>query len=327
MDSTTYRKNFRDIVRGYSPAQFGEQEVCIKHLTPHDQVEIEEIEEKYRFDAERRGVPTEEEMLLFLDKEGDWTSEDEESVKREKAFLDSLISAKAKIVLPSHMARQDELINESREKIYQKEAEKSELLGNTCEKYAKERTNDYYIIKSFYKDPSFTEVLFKEAEFDSLDAIQLRGIVALYNESFMSLGEDSIQHLVLQDFYNAYIGFTDDSMQFFGKPFCELTYCQIKLLVYSKIFRNIFENHDNIPEKIKKDPKALMDYASTSKEEKEKLQGKFDESDGSTIVGATQEDYQQLGLGAPGGVDLHEEAKKKGGSLSMDDLMKLSGVG
>jgi hypothetical protein len=327
VDSTTYRKNFRDIVRGYSSAQFGEREVYIKHLTPHDQVEIEEIEKKYHNDAARRGVPTEEDMLLFLNEEGDWTSEDDESIKKEKAFLENLLTAKVKIVLPSHMAKQDELIKESREKIYKKESERIELLGNTCERYAKERTNDYYIIRSFYKNDSLSKVLFKEKQFDSLDAIELRGIIALYNESFTAISEDSIQYLVLQDFYNAYISFTDDSMQFFGRPFCELTYCQIKLLVYSKIFKNIFENNDNIPEKIKKDPKALMDFASTSKEEKEKIQGKFDESDGSTLVGATQEDYQQLGLGAPGGVDLHEEAKKKGGSLSMDDLMKLSGVG
>ena len=36
-----------DIVRGYSTTLFEDKEVYIKHLTPHDQVELEEIEERY----------------------------------------------------------------------------------------------------------------------------------------------------------------------------------------------------------------------------------------------------------------------------------------
>jgi hypothetical protein len=326
VDATAYRKNFRDIVRGYSSSDYGGKTVYIKHLTPHDQVEIEEIEKNYHDRALKRGVPTEEDMLTLLKKEGDWTDEEETRIEQKKAFLQGLLSAKLKIVLPSHMEAQDKLIAKAREEIQAKELEKVELIGNTCEKYAKDRTNDFYIIKSFFRDQDLRKPLFKEEEFDVLSAIDLRKIIALYNTSFSSINEDSIQHLILQDFYTAYLGFTEDSMQFYGKPFCELTYVQIKLIVYSRIFKNIFEVEDNIPEKIKKDPQALMDYATSNNDNKEKFQSKFAESDGSTIVGATKEDYQQLGLGAPGSVDLHEEAKKKGGTLSMQDLMKLSGV-
>ena len=70
-----------------------------------------------------------------------------------------------------------------------------------------------------------------------------------------------------------------------------------------------------------------MDFASTAHDERDKIKEKIEGSSGSTIVGATQKDYQELGLGTPAGsVDLHEEARKKGGTLSMQDLMKLSGV-
>ena len=66
-----------------------------------------------------------------------------------------------------------------------------------------------------------------------------------------------------------------------------------------------------------------MDYGSISDEEKEKMKEKFNEGDGSTLVGASDEDYEYLGLRKPdSGISLHEEAKKKGGSLSMQDLMK-----
>jgi len=326
VEKVSYRKNFRDIVRGYSSSNYKGQSVYIKHLTPHDQIEIEEIEENYYNKAVKRGVPTREEMLSLLREEGDWTDAEEAGLEKERVFLKNLIEAKSKIVLPSHLASQDKLITESREKIQKKEQEKEALLGNTCEKYALERTNDYYIIKSFFKDSDLVRPLFLEKEFDYLTSSEVHKVVLIYNQVFSTINEENIQHLILQDFFTAYLGFTEDSMQFFGKPFCELTYCQIKLIVYSKIFKNIFESEENIPEKIRKDPQALMDYASTAKEEKEKLQDKFSQSDGSTLVGATRQDYQELGLGSPGSVDLHEEAKKKGGTLSMQDLMKLSGV-
>ena len=92
-------------------------------------------------------------------------------------------------------------------------------------------------------------------------------------------------------------------------------------------YTSLFDNNTNIPDKIRKDPKALLDFGSISEEEKEKFRSKFDSGSGSTIVGAKEEDYEYLGISKPMvGKSLHEEAKKKGGSLSMQDMMKLSGV-
>lgn len=325
--ATSYRRSFRDIARGYSTAKLEGQEVYVKHLSPHDQVEIEEIQEGYHQSALERGVQTREQMLKILRDEGDWTREDERQIEEEERFLASLVSAKSKIVLPSHVSRQNELIKESQAKLNFKLKQKEDLLSTTCESYAQGRTNDYYIIKSYYKTADLTEPLFNEAQFDRLDASVLNAIIEIYNKIFKNLSEDYIQHMTLEPFFSPYLGFTDDSMQFFGKPFVDLSHCQIKLIVYSKLFKNIFENTPDIPEKILQDPKALMEFASTATDERDKIKEKFKESSGSTIVGATQEDYQELGLGTPAGsVDLHEEARKKGGTLSMQDLMKLSGV-
>ena len=60
---------------------------------------------------------------------------------------------------------------------------------------------------------------------------------------------------------------------------------------------------------------------------KDEIKKKVGESSSaSTIVGATKEDLEELGLEGQSGSTLHEEAKKKGGSLSMKDLMDLGGV-
>ena len=117
-------------------------------------------------------------------------------------------------------------------------------------------------------------------------------------------------------------------MQFYGKPFCNLTYNQIRLIVYTRVFKNIFDNNENIPDNIRKDPAKLLEFGGSSREERDKVSEKLSNGSAGTLVGATDEDYEYLGIEKPkGGISLHEEAKKKGGTLNMEDLMKLHGVG
>lgn len=327
MDTVRRRKIFRDVVRGYSTATLDNEFVYIKHLTPHDQVELEEIEEKYHNDALRRGVPTEDDMLIFLKDEGQWSEKDDKFIRDKQFFIESLKTAKNKMVLKKEIDRQADLIEKETNELVQKQAQKMQLLGNTCEKYAKDRLNDFYMIKSFYKNSDLSEKLFSENEFDELEHNDIKKVVVKYNEIFEVFSEESIQYTILEDFYSPYLSFAEDSMQFYGKPFCELTYNQVRLIVYTRVFKNIFDTNENIPESIKKDPAKLLEFGSSSKEERDKAKDKLSQGDAGTIVGAKDEDYEYLGVEKPkGGVSLHEEAKKKGGTLNMDDLMKLHGV-
>jgi hypothetical protein len=71
-----------------------------------------------------------------------------------------------------------------------------------------------------------------------------------------------------------------------------------------------------------------MDYVNANenvKKVREKNSNK--ENSAESIVGATREDLEYLNIAKPGQktLSLAEEAKKKGGSLSMDDMMKLFG--
>jgi hypothetical protein len=184
------------------------------------------------------------------------------------------------------------------------------------------------MIKSFFKDKDLLIPLFGEDEFDELENQDLKRIVSVYNDIFQNFSEENIQHTILEDFYNPYLSFAEDSMQFYGKPFCNLTYNQIRLIVYTRVFKNIFDSNENIPENIRKDPAKLLDFGGSSKEERDKTKDKLNQGSAGTLVGAKDEDYEFLGIDKPkGGVSLHEEAKKKGGTLNMEDLMKLHGVG
>jgi hypothetical protein len=327
VEATRHRRIFRDIVRGYSTTLFEDKEVYIKHLTPHDQVELEEIEERYFNQAKKRGVPTEQDMLDYLKDEGQWTDADEKIITEKTLYLENLKKALTKLVIKRDVDRQKSIIDKEEKILLEKQTEKIQLVGNTCEKYAKERLNDFYMIRSFYSDKEMTKELFDEDMFDDLKTQDVKKIIFLYNDIFQSFNEENIQYTILEDFYNPYLSFAEDSIQFYGKPFCELTYNQIRLIVYTRIFKNIFDTNENIPDNIRKDPAKLLEFGSSSREEKDKVKDKLSQGDGGTLVGAKKEDYEQLGIEKPkGSVDLHEEAKKKGGSLNMQDLMKLHGV-
>ena len=318
---------FRDISRGYTTTQLFDVEVYIKHLTTHDQVDLEEIQDDYYADAKFRGVPTEEEMLSFLRESGDWEDSDDEEIKKLEDFIEILKSQKSHLLLKSKIDQQNQLIEIERAKLNEKLYEKQQLVGTTCEKYSMERVNDFYIIKSFYYDTELTRPIFNEETYGELDDKQLKKVIEVYNKAFNIYSDENIKKLALEDFYFVYFPFAEDSMKFFGLPVCALTYNQIKLIVFTRVFKSIFENNDNIPESIKSDPEALIDYANSAEKAKQKMQEVEDRDGATTLFGATKEDIdqikQQTGVGKT--VSLRDEAVKKGGKLSMDDLMKLSG--
>ena len=124
METVKRRKIFRDVVRGFSTTTLEEDFVYIKHLTPHDQVELEEIDEKYFNIALRKGVPTEEDMLAYLKDEGQWTDKDEKFIQDKELFLENLRKAKTKLVLKSEIDKQAELINKEQKLLDDKQIQK-----------------------------------------------------------------------------------------------------------------------------------------------------------------------------------------------------------
>jgi len=167
--------------------------------------------------------------------------------------------------------------------------------------------------------------LYSEKEYDELSYTDISKLILIHNEQFNLFSEENIQKLILEEFYFPYMPFCEDSVQFFGLAVCKLTHNQLKLLLFTRIFKNIFDNNDNIPEKIKKDPQALLDYASSSKKGKDLIEQDSEKGGASTIVGATKEDYEYMGVDTRKGKSLDQAAKAKGGSLNMQDLMNLAG--
>ena len=326
MDPKEYRGLFKEIVDGFSAYYVGEKKRFIKHQSTSDLVDFDQVYQMHFDRAIARGLPTEEEIFSDLEKEGVWSKSDDAEIETQKFYLQSLVKNKKNIYLKSALQRVNEQIKEAEEKLNELTSQKENLISNSSERYATNRANDFYMFNSFYKTQDLDEPLYTQEEFENISTKEVTTLVRIYNSFHAKFSEKKIQHLAIQDFYKIYYSFSESTMDFFGIPVVKLNNFQLNLLIYTRIFKNIFEMNDDIPDKIKKDPEALLDYANSS-EAREEVKGKMnDSSSASTIVGATKEDLEELGMNTSNGTSLHEAAKKKGGSLSMKDLMDIGGV-
>ena len=106
---------------------------------------------------------------------------------------------------------------------------------------------------------------------------------------------------------------------FFKKPVSELTYYQVNLLNYGRVFKSIFENVGEIPDHIMEDPDQILDFAESQKKT-EKSRQKASESDGYSVVGATDGDLNAMGVKDASHKSIFDLAKEKGGNLSIADF-------
>lgn len=322
-----YQKLFKDICVGCSKVESSFGSAYIKHITIFEQSEIEEAREEYFKLAQRQGLPTVEEALVSLYDEDLWAKAEENLIKQEELFVKKLIDQKKNTYLKSQIDSFNAQIEQSLKKINDLKNKRNSFLGNTCENFADQKMTENFIKETFYKDQELKIKFFKDDEFDELTVQDLSRLIGFYNLVNKKTSDLNIQKMVLQDFFSYYISYSEDPIHFFGKPVAVLSLNQIKTLLYARYFKNIFANNDKIPEEFKKDPEKIIDYVNANEKAK-KLQEKTKDGQAQSIVGATKEDYEYLNMtkGNTKQLSLKEQAKKKGGSLDMKDLMELMGT-
>ncbi len=326
MELKSYRKLLKEITQGFSSYYIGEKLRFIKHQSTADLVDFDDVYQMYFDRAKERGLPTEEEIFDDLKKEGFWTEKDDAELDTQKMYWESLVKNKKNVFLKSALEQINKQIEEAEEAYRKLQNKKSDLVKNSCEIYASNRANDFYIVNSFYKDKELKEPLFTQEEYEYMEGTEVSKLIRTYNEFHSRFSENNIQKLTLQGFYRIYYAFSETASDFFGDPILYLTNFQLNLIMYTRIFKNIFEQYDDIPERIMDDPSALLDFANSASA-REEMKKKFDgDNAASTIMGATKEDMEELGITPSEGNSLAAAAKKKGGSLDMKDLMDLSGV-
>jgi len=323
---------YGEIIRGCSyffSKKYGE--VIIKHLTQHDTELLDIKKIKYKNKAEERGLPTEKERVEDLIKEDLWTHQKERDMKSSKDFISKMEDTKKKMALKSERKRVQQSINEEIDKLEKLLMEKKDLVGLTSETYSDKKVNDYYIYLSLYKDKDFKTPLFSEEQFDEVSENDLSNIVIHFNKASRRFEQDTIKRIALSHFFlNNFYLCKDNPFIYYGKPVVNLSYHQADLFSFGRYYKQIMQDMKNpVTNEMMDDPDKLTDQFEIEQNKDSVLKADSKSGEASTIVGATKDDLEALGIAATQDigetVDLNDELNKKGGVMSMEDIMKLHG--
>lgn len=334
VDKNKIRLLFIDILKGYSEVYYKNTKIYFKHNTSFDSGDIDSKRQEFIRKAKSNGLPTEEEKEAYLIAEKLWSKEKNEEIQRIKSYISNLKTTKSKLFRNEEIDSINQQINEQNIKLIELVSERKELLGFTVEDYANKKVNEYYMYNSLYKDPYLKERHFSEGEFDELENKDISEIIEIYNNVSKDFSEKNLKKIALSSFYLSLYNMCEDSPYYlYGKPIVYLTFYQIEVFSYSRYFRNALSEAKHKPaDELYEDPEKLIDWLESSKNAEEMLNKtnikenkKSEGAVGTSIVGAKKEDLAKIGADEKG-VSLHNEALKKGGTLSMQDLMKLHGI-
>jgi hypothetical protein len=311
-----------NIFDGRTAFDLNGQRLFFRHFTIRDQNCIGVFYEKYKKIAIKRGIETEEQIYKRLKDDGDWSDRDDLKISELETYISNLKKTKEKLFLPSQKESHQKLIDEQQNELNFLLSKKNELVGTSAEAYANKMANEEFLRTLIYQDENLYQLKYSDEDFGALTSDEISELSKTYFKISSELSDLNIQNIVLQDFFNIYLSSCENPYHFFGKFIHELTAYQMKLLLYGRIFNNIFQYHDDIPDNIRKDPKAIFDFVE-SKKTRESFQSQ--NKDGATAVfGATPNDLEILDPSAKK-MSLSEEIKKNGGSLNMEQMIKLMG--
>ena len=319
-----------DILRGYSKVYNSSyRDFYVKHLDTFDSEEIDEKAEEYKNHAIKQGLPSTKEKLEHLKKDEAWTEGEDRKIYDLENLISNLKITKSKFILKAQIDQLEEQIKSTEKELLNLKIEKASLVGYTSDIYASKKINEYYVLTTSYKDKKFKERLFNKEEFEELQEKDITLLIKYFNDVSEKTGEENIKRIALSGFFlNTFYLCEDNPQIYYGKPVIELTYNQGELFSYGKYFKHILSEMKNKPHPdVMDDPDKLIELYNVG-QNADKMKESMENADATTVVGATSEDLERMGMKGPSdepqqGISLAAEAAKKGGNLSMEDLMKL----
>ena len=331
MEESGLKVIFSEVLRGYTLSDsevFGK--VKIKHFNNFDSAELD-IKNRYFYEkAVEKGLPTRKDRVDYLIENEIWDDKKNKEILNLKTMIAGLKNSKSKVFLEVHIQSLNSQIEENQLKLSSLEIEKEELIGFCAENYAQRRINEHYMRKAILREDG--SLLLGEEEFDELAEASVMDLIKVYNNSTKKFKSKNLRKISLSGFFTNLFYLSDNNAHvFFGKPLVQLTFYQVELFGYGRYYKSLMENAESqVPEEIKEDPEKLTEWFDSTKSAKEvldKAKNEGKEGAATSLVGATKQDLKRLGLDNPDEtVNLAKKAAEKGGSLNMEDMMKIHGV-
>jgi hypothetical protein len=189
------------------------------------------------------------------------------------------------------------------------------------------------MFNSLFRDKDLKDRYFSEQEFDELENKEISEVLEIYNNINKNFIENNLKKIALSAYYLSLFNLCDENAyNLYGKPIMYLTFYQMEVFGYARYFKNALSEAKHKPsDEYYEDPDKLIEWLESSKNVEEVLsknennQKKTEGAIATSIVGAKKEDLAKIGKDE-NGISLHKEAQKKGGTLSMEDLMKMHGA-
>lgn len=333
LDKNKLRLLFIDILKGYSLSYYKSNKLYFKHNTSFDSGEIDHLKQEFIEKAKRNGLPTEDQKEEYLISENIWSKESNEKIKKLKSDISTLRQTKSKLFKSDDINEFNKKIDEKKLELITLTVERKDLLGFTVEDYANKKINEYYMFNSLFKDKNLKDRYFSEQEFDELENKDISEILTIYNDINKNFVETNLKKISLSSYYLSLFNLCDENAyNLYGKPIVYLTFYQMEIFGYARYFKNALSEAKHKPaNEYYEDPEKLIEWLESSKNVEEvltKSENSLSKTEGAiatSIVGAKKEDLAKIGKDE-NNVSLHKEAQKKGGVLSMEDLMKMHGV-
>jgi hypothetical protein len=325
---------YHDIINGFTKLTSEHHgEIFYKHLTIEDSASIEDTGDVYTEKATKIGLPTEKQQIKILDEQGIWTDKEELELHNLRILVEGLKTSRRKVFLQKDIAAIEKEAENSVLELKKLEGIKQESLSLTVEKYAQKKSSEYYIQNVLFKDSKFETPVITQDAFDELSEIDLGKIYETYVQISQMFEDTILKRIALAPFFLSIFYICDDNpMILFGKPVIKLTYNQTNLFTYARYYKHMLsEAKVKPPQELYEDPEKLVDWLESAKEGQKVLEKAMPEdgqAGGTSIVGATKEDLQKMGIDSSstrGSVNLSKEAAKKGGTLEMEDFIRLHG--
>lgn len=317
--------SLRSICNGYTVGIYKNKNVFFKHFGLMDHVDIEAKYHDSLEWAKKHGLLTEKEQLEFCIEKGLW----KESYELEIASLTETIKlsqqSMAKALIGAQKSEIKKVVDESKAKLNSLLFDRANSLGTTADDIAKRRSNDFYIIKSTYKDKELTIPLYSEEDFEYLDSDDLQDLIAEHNDQQKEVSSDRIKKIVIAPFFTTLYRLVKDPHALFDRPILNLTYTQIEFLNFAELFKRIFSEAE-VPESIRNDADKIIEWYQTKDNAKnivERAKEKNQQGGAVAILGATKEELKNAGISD--GLDLHKALKTKG-KVNQEEMMKLLGI-
>ena len=242
------RGAYREILQGYTFSKAGG--FYVKHFRESDLGFIDTAYNECSDEMQGMGVPSQKEKLAFLNSEGYWTPEDEDSfttaslaVKDAYIYYNKLIDGEQKENFKKTM------IPEQEENLANIQKERSELLEPTIETICDKKLNEMYVYHALYKDDKLKEPFFSSDEFDDLNYLELADVVREYNHITSRFSERNLKKVGVNYFFlNSFFMCEDDPVKFYGNNVLELTMYQLNLFSNGKFNKSILMDGEEPPD-------------------------------------------------------------------------------